>query len=90
MHGNDRGDLDVGDAEDFVGLVGLPADLAQGRDEQVAAVPEHPVRVDGSSSVLLGIDDQDAAGADGQVDAPMAVKVQRRGGDGDACANRTT
>ncbi len=39
MHGDDRGDLDLGDAEDLVGLVGLPQGLAQGRDEQVAAVP---------------------------------------------------
>src|SRR4029450_8578952 len=38
MHGDDRGDLDLGDAEDLVGLVGLPPDLAQGGEERVAAV----------------------------------------------------
>jgi hypothetical protein len=45
VDGDDGGNLDVGDAEDLVGLVGLPAGLAQSRDEQVAAVPEHPVAV---------------------------------------------
>jgi hypothetical protein len=45
MHGHDGGDGEVGDAEDLVGLVGLPQGRAQGRDEQVAAVPDHPVAV---------------------------------------------
>ena len=39
------GDLDIGDAEDLGGLVGLPQGRTQGRDEQVAAVPDHPVAV---------------------------------------------
>jgi hypothetical protein len=43
--GDDGGDLDVGDAEDLVGLVGLPQGPAQGRDEQVPAVPDHPIPV---------------------------------------------
>jgi hypothetical protein len=45
VDGDDRGDLDVGDAEDLVGLVGLSEHLAQGRDEQVAAMPNHSVAV---------------------------------------------
>jgi hypothetical protein len=45
--GNDGGDLDVGDdvgdAEDLVGLVGLPADPAQGHGEQAVATPVEPI-----------------------------------------------
>ena len=33
MDGHDGGDLNVGDPEDLVGLVGLPQARAQGRDE---------------------------------------------------------
>ena len=55
MHGHDGRDLDVSDAEDLVGLVGLPANLTQGRDKQVAAVREHPVGVEPQPApVLLG------------------------------------
>jgi len=46
VHGNDRTDLDLGDAEDFVGLVSLPPDPPQPGDEQVAAVPQQPVPVE--------------------------------------------
>jgi hypothetical protein len=45
MNGDHGSDLEVGDAEDLVGLVSLPQRLAQGREQQVAAVPEHPVAV---------------------------------------------
>ena len=45
MHGDDHGDGELGDAEDLVGLVGLPQGLAQGRDEQVPAVPDRPIPV---------------------------------------------
>jgi hypothetical protein len=31
VDGDDRGNLEVGDAEDLVGLVGLPSDPAQGQ-----------------------------------------------------------
>jgi hypothetical protein len=82
MHGHDGRDLEVGDAEDLVGLVGRPPDLTQGGDEQVAAVPEHPVRVQPQPPpVLLGVDDKDTTRADRQVDAPIAFK-RRSGGPG--------
>jgi hypothetical protein len=42
---DDRGDLEVGDAEDLVSLVGLPHHLAQGRDQQVAAMPDPAIVV---------------------------------------------
>ena len=45
VDGDHHGDLDVGDAKDLVRLVGRPQHLAQGRDEQVAAMPDHPVGV---------------------------------------------
>jgi hypothetical protein len=45
VNGDHGSDLDVGDAEDLVGLVSLPQRLVQGRDQQVAAVPDHPVAV---------------------------------------------
>jgi hypothetical protein len=43
VDGHDGGHVDVGDPQDLVGLVGRPPDLAQGGDEQVAAVPDHPI-----------------------------------------------
>jgi hypothetical protein len=53
-------------------------------------MPQPPRRVElEPPPVLLGVDDQDAAGADGQVDAPMAVKRwwlgQALSGRGDGC-----
>jgi hypothetical protein len=45
LHGDDGGDLEIGDAEDLVGLVSLPQRRAQGRDEQVVAVPDHLIAV---------------------------------------------
>jgi hypothetical protein len=42
MHGADRADLDVGNAEDLVDPVALPPHFAQGRHEQVAAMPGLP------------------------------------------------
>jgi hypothetical protein len=45
VDGDDRGDIDIGDAEDLVGLVGLPPGRAQRRGEEVAAVPQQPARV---------------------------------------------
>ena len=84
MHGHNGRDLDVGDAEDLVGLVGRPPDRAQGRDKQVAAVPEHPVGVEQQPApVLLGVDDQHPAGTDDQV-----IDVGWRAGDGQVVQDR--
>ena len=75
MDSDDRGHPHVRDAEDRVGLVGRPQYLAQGRDEQVAAMPDHPVTVlPQPPPVLLGVDHHHPAGADDQVDAPMVVE----------------
>jgi hypothetical protein len=65
VDGDDGGDLDVGDAQDLVGLVRLPANLAQGGDEQLAAVPQQPVGVQPQPpAVLLAVDHHHPAGAD--------------------------
>ena len=57
VHGHDGEDLDVGDAENVIGLVGRPPQLAQGCDEEVAAVPQQPVGVQPEPpAVLLGVD----------------------------------
>jgi hypothetical protein len=63
MHGDDHGDSELGDAEDLVGLLGLPQGLAQGRDEQVPAVPRpsHPSPVV-ATPVLIAVDGQHPAG----------------------------
>ena len=84
MDGDDGGDLDVGDAEDLVGLVGLPPGLAQRGDEQVAAVPHHPVLIKMEpSSVLLAVDGHHPGGADDQViDVGLGV------GDGQVVQDR--
>jgi|Tabmets5t2r1_1033131.scaffolds.fasta_scaffold14341_3 hypothetical protein len=68
VDGHDRGDLDLGHAEDLISLVGLPQHPAQGGQQQVAAMPDQPDGVDPQPPpVLLGVDDQDPSGPDDQV-----------------------
>jgi hypothetical protein len=73
----DSHDWDDGRAwvrQDLGGLVGLKRHRAQCGSERIAALPQSPGWVElEPSSVLLGVDDQDAAGADDQVDAPVVV-----------------
>jgi hypothetical protein len=76
VHGHDRhhGHARVG--QDLGGLVGFEVRRPEGGGEGVAAMAQPPGRVElEPAPVPLGVDDQDAAGADGQVDALMAVKA---------------
>jgi hypothetical protein len=67
--------------QDLGDPVSLERQRAQGGGEGIAAVPQHPVAVQMEPApILLAVDDQDAAGADGQVDTPMAVKRRWLGG----------
>jgi hypothetical protein len=84
VHGHDGDDLDVGHAENLIGLVGRPPQLAQGGDEEVAAVPQQPIGVQPEPpAVLLGVDHDHPAGADDQV-----VDVGLGAGDGQVVQDR--
>jgi hypothetical protein len=74
MNGHDRPHHDVGVGQDLGGSVGLEGDGPQGGGEGVAPMPQPPGRIQlEAAAVLFGVDDEHPAGADRQVDAPMAV-----------------
>jgi len=76
VDGHDRHHHNVGGGQDLGGLVGLERHRVQCRGQWVAAVPQPPRRVEpDATSILLGVDHEHPAGADGQMDAPMAVKA---------------
>jgi hypothetical protein len=84
VDGDHGGDLDVGDAEDLVGLVGLPPYFPERGDQQAPAMPQQPVGVEAEpSSVLLAVNHGYAAGADHQV-----VDVGLGSGDGEIVQHR--
>ena len=63
--------------QDQGGPVGHERDGLQGRGEWVAAMPQPPGWVESqSTSILLGVDHEDPARADHQVDAPMVVNLR--------------
>ena len=64
----------AGVGQDLGGPVGLERHRPQDGGEGVAAMPQPPRGVEVEApAIVLGVDDEHAAGADGQVDAPMAV-----------------
>jgi hypothetical protein len=77
VDGHDRHHRHARVGQDYGGLVGLERDGLQGRGEAVAAMPQSPGWVElKATAILLGVDRDHPAGADGQVDAPMVVNLR--------------
>jgi hypothetical protein len=76
VDGHDR-HHDLGVGQDLGGSVGLEGHRPQDGGEGVAAMPQLSGWVElEAASVLLGVDDEHAARADHQVDAPMVVNLR--------------